>query len=393
MAHEEIIFQPEILWFDPASSPPDEELRAWWADPSNPENPFSNFIGNKAAVRRLCRAAKFAFGKANRECSDQSFALLGPSSTGKTTLARMFAELLGLPFIEIDSKSAKTINDVVGAIAKVLEDTPIRGCQYETLALQDLADDCDDPKFVVPPCVVFIDEAHNLSDKVEQGLLKAIEKKDRQITCALNTGQMCSLDTSHICWMIATTDRGALFDAFDTRFQKIRLHLYTLDEIAQIVQINNPDWDISICKLVAQYGGRVPREALDFATEMRVESDGIDDSWGNIAARVAEDNEIDPFGMTYQRVDILTALGQGPIAKGNMGSVVDCKEAELVKFVMPALLASTEDQLPLVKITSKGYCITQAGLKELDKRGISYDAELFSKDTRLSTRLNRNTDN
>jgi Holliday junction resolvasome RuvABC ATP-dependent DNA helicase subunit len=390
--NDEYIYQPEIWWFDPADTlPPSEEDRAWWCNPENPENPFSKFIGNRQGVRRLCRSAFAAFGRYNRECSDQSFALLGPASTGKTTLARMYAQLIGLPFVEIDSNSCNDINDIAFAIAKVLENTKIENNpDYDTLELQDLGNN----EIMVPPCIVFIDEVHNLPKKVEQGLLKATEKKDSKLFVTKRNGDTITFDTAGICWMIATTDRGSLFDAFDTRFSKIHLKLYTLDEIAQIIHINNPDWDMDVCKIVAKYAGRVPREALAFAHEMRLEGEmsDDDDDWENVAARVAEDNNIDPMGMTYQRLSILTALGQGPIAKGNLGGIVDCKQPELIKFVMPPLLATTADQLPLVKITSKGYAITKAGLDELDKRSISYDPSLASGAT-LSNRLTRNNNN
>ena len=39
---------------------------------------------------------------------------------------------------------------------------------------------------------------------------------------------------------------------------------------------------------------------------------------------------------------------------------------------MPVLLATTPDQEPLVQIISKGYAITESGVKELDKRKIKH---------------------
>ena len=75
----------------------------------------------------------------------------------------------------------------------------------------------DDGSFVAPPCIVFIDEVHQLPRKVEQGLLTATEKGTHRLETETGT----VLDTYHVCWMIATTDRGLLFDAFDTRFSKV----------------------------------------------------------------------------------------------------------------------------------------------------------------------------
>ncbi|RDJ35013.1 MAG: AAA family ATPase [Crenarchaeota archaeon] len=385
MQLEKIPRQVELWFFDPSTSGPTDEDRTWWADPSNPHNPFYNFIGNPTAVRRLCRAAKIAFSRYNRDCSDQAFAILGPASTGKTTLAKMFAKLIGLPFVEVDANACNTVTDIVIAINKALENIESHDEEFPTLELQELGDG----KLVVPPCIVFIDEVHNLPKKVEQELLKATEWDDARLIAPGADGTSWDIDTSAICWLIATTDRGDLFSAFDTRFSKIHLNLYTKEEMAQIIQVHNPDWDLETCEIVARYAGRVPREALAFAREMRLESDALDDSWENIAARIAEDNHIDQFGMTYQRLSVLSALGHGPIARSNLGGVIGCKEAELTKFVMPPLLSATADQLPLVKITSKGYCLTQAGAKELEKRNIPFNSDAFG-NTSLSTRLHKN---
>jgi hypothetical protein len=48
------------------------------------------------------------------------------------------------------------------------------------------------------------------------------------------------------------------------------------------------------------------------------------------------------------------------------------KEEEVEKFIMPWLLTETDDQPALVTVTTKGYTITEAGLAELDRRGINH---------------------
>jgi hypothetical protein len=171
--------------------------------------------------------------------------------------------------------------------------------------------------------------------------------------------------------MIATTDRGDLFDAFDTRFQKVVLQLYSQKEMAQIIKLNNPEWDDEICLLVAKYNSQVPREALAFARDMRVEYEmNGRATWEEVAAIVAKDHKIDEHGMTLSRVQVLKALGQSPVSAAQMQFVVGVKEDELRKFIMPPLMSRTPDREPLVTVSSRGYTITMAGLKELDKRGL-----------------------
>lgn len=333
--------------------------RRWAVDPSNPDFPLNDFIGNKEARRRLSRAVFSALGRRNRCCSDYSFAICGPASTGKTYLAKLFAKSLGIPFVTIEPQSVKRVHDIFEEISRV--------CVEHNESLEIVPN--EDGGYILPPMVVFIDEVHNLRKGVVQGLLKATEPNDRSMV----TEEGFKVDTSDVCWMIATTDRGDLFDAFDTRFQKVNLRLYTKREMARIIKMNNPDWDDEVCALVAKYNSHVPREALAFARDMRVEHEmngGV--SWEEAARIVAKDHGIDRWGMTNSRVDVLKALGQRPISATQLQYVVHVKEEELRKFIMPPLLARTPNQEPLVTVSGRGYTITLEGISELDKRGLSH---------------------
>lgn len=331
--------------------------RRWAVDPKNPEFALNKFIGNKEAKRRLSRAVFSALGKENRCCADYSFALCGPASTGKTYLAKLFAEALDIPFVSVEPQSVRRVQDIFEEIEKACRE------HHEDIALVQN----EDGGYILPPMVVFIDEVHNLRKSVVQGLLKATEPNDRTMV----TEDGVRVCTSHVCWVIATTDRGDLFDAFDTRFQKVNLRLYTKREMARIIKMNNPDWDDETCLLVAKYNSHVPREALAFARDMRVEHEmngGV--SWEQAAAIVAKDHGIDRWGMTEARVEVLKALGQRPISSTQLQYVVHVKEDELKKFVMPPLLARTPASEPLVTVSTKGYTITLDGLAELRRRGL-----------------------
>jgi hypothetical protein len=135
--------------------------------------------------------------------------------------------------------------------------------------------------------------------------------------------------------------------------------------------MNNPDWDDEICLIVAKYNSQVPREALAFARDMRVEQEMSGDPWEKVAEVVAKDHGIDECGMTFARVEILKALGQNPVSAAQLPYVVHVKEDELRKFIMPPLMCRTPDREPLVTVSSRGYTITKAGLDELDNRFIS----------------------
>jgi hypothetical protein len=282
--------------------------------------------------------------------------------THNTELARRHAAANKLPLVEISPKSIKSVHDIFKEISKVCDEFPP---PQGPLTLREVI---RENHYIPPPINVFIDEVHALSTSVVQGLLKATEPKD----AILVTERGITVDCKNIHWMIATTDRGKLFDAFDTRFTKCILNLYTKEEVAQVVQTQNPDWELSICRLVAHYCGRIPREALAFAREMQLEFNMNPNlHWPQVASRVAEDNEIDELGMTYKRRDILAALGQGPISEKRLAIIACVKAEELEKFIMPWLLANT-DEGSLVNVSRSGYTITEAGLKELNIRKIPH---------------------
>lgn len=273
--HYETIFQPERWFFDPAEAPPNKERRAHLCDPKNPANPFSNFVGNQHAVRRLCRVAFQAMAKHNHECSDQSFALIGPASTGKATLARMFAQLVGLPFVEIDARSCNDLNDVVVGIAQVLKETNIANCKYPTLELQDLGDG----EIVIPPAIVLFHETQAFPRAATRALHSAFNGH-----CETNG---FTIDTTAICWFVTATDAESMVGLSD-RFVKRQLKQLGLEEIARLVAINNLDFSADVCQVIAQYADS-PGDALSLAREVRLEQEMSDGTWEQAATAVAQD--------------------------------------------------------------------------------------------------------
>jgi Holliday junction resolvasome RuvABC ATP-dependent DNA helicase subunit len=359
------------LQFHEGGNAPSIAERKWAVNPDNPRCPFFNFVGNREALNLLSIGAYKALGHPNHLCADESFAILGPSSTGKTMLAKLFAKVVGLPFVELQGQQLTSMDVALKEIAKVLEETKFNHPVYGEL-------DCglvggynpnnpsDMGYFLLPPCIVFIDEVESLNKNLRKGLLKAIEADDR----ILATEKGWIADTQNVCWGIATTDAGQMADEFVNRFTRVDLNLYSKAEIAQIINYVHPDWDRSVCDLVAHYCGTVPRESKAFAKKMKTLHEmNESDCWETTALKCARAHQIDEFGMSHQRVRVLSALGQGPVASNRMPVLAGCKAKELDKFLMPPLMAITEDQpIPLVTISSQGYSITPAGLAELDQR-------------------------
>ena len=358
--------QADIRW-----DVPDEDIRRALTDPASPVCPLSRFIGNMEARKIMQRAAFAAWSRDDHCCADLSFALVGPASSGKTTLARLFAETVLLPFVEIPPRGMHDSLDFYNHIEFTLEHT-VKICEGVPTSMKIVPPDptvCSDPTVLVPPCIVFIDEVHGLPTNLVENLLKAIESKDRML--CIDNGWYA--DCKKVCWVIATTERGKLFGPFDSRFTKVELDMYAVDEIAQIVRLDHPQWKQETVDLVAKYCSRIPREALDFAKAVQQEYDLNGGSSAQVTARVAKSLKIDRYGLSRRRLNILVALGQlGSIPKGRMTDYAGCAMEELEKFVMPALLVATADDAAMVAVTNKGYAITHRGLEELDKRGIPH---------------------
>jgi len=318
-------------------------------DKLNPNSPSCDVIGNKDALTRLSR---YAFSD-----SPVNLSFVGPAGVGKTTIARAFAEAKDIPLVEIQPQSVNTINDVLASIADNYE-------RRNTELIEVMEN-----HFKPEPIAVFFDEVHALKNSVIQGLLKATEPSDRTMI----TEKGFSVDCSNINWIIATTELGLLSSPFKSRFNLIRLYLYTKSDIAKIINKKYPNWNSSICKLVSYYCGRVPREALALANDLQLEINmqkklGNTINWEDTFVKITQENNIDAFGMRKDRCEILNILRGGPVSKARLCAILCIEEEELIRDVLPPLMVLTEESSPYVSTCSRGYFITDAGLEELNKR-------------------------
>lgn len=347
------------VFFGPAAGnkpAPSHEDRLWAVSRENPDSPFSKFIGNEKPVRKLQTVAYDALGRPNHLCRELAFSVFGPASSGKTTLIRLFSETLELPFLEVSPKSLSSMDDLFQLMSLTLEKAGIP--LVETANKQ----------FTAPPMSIFLDEIHAYMDGVIQGLLKATEYNDAMLIT--ESGRM--IDMYNVNWNIATTDEGRLFDAFRTRFSPIQLSYLSKNEVAEIVSLANEDLPFEVCELVAHYNSRIPRKALEFARYMKIARPMRGEDWKDLARSLAHDEGIDEFGMHEIYLRILKALGQSPISQKRIVNIAGKKKEEVEGFIMPWLLTATEDQPPLVRVTGRGYTITEAGLAELDRRNIPH---------------------
>jgi Holliday junction resolvasome RuvABC ATP-dependent DNA helicase subunit len=338
---------------------PTHEDRLWAVDRNNPNCPFSRFVGNDKAIKKLQAVAYDALGHYNHLCREISFSIFGPPSSGKTTLVKMFAKLIELPFVEFSPK-IKSCDDMLSEMERVLAMDGVPLIEFRRKNY-----------FELPPCVVFIDEIHAVPDSIIQSLLKATEYNDGMLI----TEKGKTVNCHDVCWVIATTDEGMLFDAFRSRFSPLLLTYLGNKDIAKIVNLANPEIPVDACSLIAFFNSRVPRKALEFARYAKIVKKMCNaDAWDDVIKRVALDEGIDEFGMQSIHRKVIEALAQHPVPAGRMSIVVGRKKEEVEKYVLPWLMADTDETKSFIKVTYKGFELTDYGIEQCAIRGIMGDS-------------------
>jgi Holliday junction resolvasome RuvABC ATP-dependent DNA helicase subunit len=231
-------------------------------------------------------------------------------------------------------------------------------------------------QFDIPPCIIFVDEAHALRRNVQNELLKAVEAHDR----SFNTESGEHVSTANVCWCFATTEVGDLFGPLLNRFTEINLVPYTKAQVAEIVNVHYPEWDMDLCKTVAHYESRVPRRALAFATELAQEMIlQPEEDVEVLAGQIAEEMGIDEFGMNKRHLQILQLAAEKPISKDRLALNLHVSKEELERLIVPPLLMQTDDNPALLTICQGGYTLTSYGQLELTKRRLGAIASIITK--------------
>jgi Holliday junction resolvasome RuvABC ATP-dependent DNA helicase subunit len=320
--------------------------------------------------------------KWNRNPRGNNFGLYCPPGQGKTFIYKRIAETLGICSVFVQSASIDsnyTLFEVICDAAKKYgtpivpyKDKPSRG------------------DYLLPPMFVFFDEAHKLPmSMMKGGLLNAMEPDDgiMQVKMPGQKGQTFSVDCWNVCWVAATTDRGDLFDAFESRITNpIQWAPATEKELPLMIKqgldakVDNDELSLRVpmeaCEIIARYQ-KVPRLAIHgFGTKVVQQKQySPSDSWEEACAAVAKMNGIDEFGLTKRQIILLTNLGQRPVAEGRLGAICGCRAKEVTKYELPGLQQYYDGGPFVVSVSGKGMCITKSGLEELDKRGIAHNGD------------------
>lgn len=315
---------------------------------------FNKIIGQDAAVDAFADLCFKGLGNSEHSICE-SVMLVGPPSSGKTTLVNTVVQILNVTSVLTDATQLSRTESLIDAILTAHVKSDLVNQDLEGVKLIKL-----------PVTVIFIDEIHALTRKVQEGLLKATERSDGMLF-----GKEYILDCRKVFWIGATTDWGKLIPAFRTRFRRIDLVPPTREQVIQMV-MRVMKFDFSLSQQIVRYGGLVPRETFAFARSVvdAATRGGLSIDKAIHTVRVREC--IDEFGMRIQRLKVLAALKNAGDAGCLLRTLVfetGCQSEELLDHWLPSMQIAPPGEKPMVLFDSR-YYITATGLAELGKRGL-----------------------
>ena len=322
---------------------------------------FEGFVGNTAAVETL--SIQLRYVEQTGAPAIRSVGLSGPKSTGKTELSRRLASALKVPYLP-------------------LSETGLRDIDQLGNRMQERAREAGAPMAVVnrqggqavlrsPPMLVFIDEVHRLSPRVQDTLLPVLEADDRTLR-----GSRVIIDAKDVSFVIATTDWGKLREAFRSRVREVMLEPYSTDEVVQMLRHRIEaasqgtktvaDVDAAANQLsedalvaIATAARAVPRVALDLLREVgmslriRVCGPDVDAVWGYLQKMVPCDRR----GLTNRdRRYLRIVASRGPVGLDSIATELGTDRSNVERAIEPFLL-----QMGWVQRDSTGRTLTLRG--------------------------------
>lgn len=273
----------------------------------------------------------------NREDALDHLLIFGPPGLGKTTLANIVANEMG---VNIKTTSGPVL-EKAGDLAALLTN----------LEKND---------------VLFIDEIHRLSPVVEEILYPAME--DYQLDIMIGEGpaaRSIKLDLPPFTLVGATTRAGSLTSPLRDRFGIVqRLEFYNIKDLTTIIQRSasylNLDMDEEGAQEVARRSRGTPRIANRLLRRVRdyaeIKADG--QVHADVAAKALDMLDVDKEGFDYMDRKLLTAIidkfDGGPVGLDNLAAAIGEEKETIEDVIEPFLI-----QQGFLQRTPRGRIVSQ----------------------------------
>ncbi len=279
---------------------------------------LEEFVGQEALKAQLTISIKAA---AERGEALDHVLLAGPPGLGKTSLARIVAEELDVPFVQTAGPALEQKRDIAAF-------------------LSDLE----------PRSVFFVDEIHRLPRAVEETFYPAMEDRQLPITLGVGAGaKIVTLDLPSFTLVGATTRAGLLTTPLRDRFGiQHRLDHYAPDELAAIVVRSAGVLDVPVhldgAKAIAVRSRGTPRVANRLLKRVRDYAEVHSD--GTIDGRTA-DEALDLLGVDHEGLDrtdreilsiVCERFGGGPVGLSTLSVAVQEEQDTIEDVYEPYLL-------------------------------------------------------
>lgn len=333
-----------MSWHSPFPLPEEKELETTL----RPRR-FEEFVGQKGVVSNLRVYVEAA--RKQRKALDHVL-LSGPPGLGKTTLAHLIAQELGVDIVATSGPVLERPADLAGILTRLKE--------------RD---------------VLFIDEIHRLPRVVEEYLYGAME--DFVLDVMLDRGPHARAIRLHLqpfTLVGATTRPGMLTGALRSRFGILEHLEYYMDEEIRDIVVRSarilgveitPEGALEIARRsrgTPRIANRLLRRTHDFAL---VEGDGV--ITGDLARYALDRMGVDPRGLDALDQRFLKTLveqfGGGPAGIRALSATLGEDPQTLEEVVEPFLL-----RIGFLVRTPRGRKITARGLRYL---GLSTAPDLF----------------